>query len=97
MTPEEAAAEYWATVDAVPEHRSAVNRHEKACDVLKRHMTAKSLPMFKGIELVETDGGQRLDQGKLQTKFGAKLADCYVPVVRRSLVPKRRPRATTTS
>jgi hypothetical protein len=91
MTPTEAAAEYWATLDQVSEHKPIATRHDKATKVIKDHMVAKSLTTYQGIRLNETSPFERLDQAAAIAKFGDKLKDCIIEQVRRSLIPVKRP------
>ncbi|HET6908889.1 MAG TPA: hypothetical protein VFH54_06075 [Mycobacteriales bacterium] len=93
MTPKEAAAEFWATIDVVRDTKPVLARHEKASKVLKEHMADKGIDTFLGIHMTETNGGRRLDQGKALAKFGDKLNDCFVDSIRRALIPVKRPKS----
>lgn len=93
MTPKEAAAEFWATVETVAEFKPVLARHEKASKVLKEHMAENSLTTYLGIHMTEASGGRRLDQGKALAKFGDKLNDCFVESIRRALIPVKRPKS----
>ncbi len=93
MKPADAAAEFWATLDEVEAGKPAVRRHEKAVDVLKKHMVAAGLKRYRGIDLVESPGGDRVDLKLLEAKFPDETAECRQPTVRRALVAKQRPRS----
>jgi hypothetical protein len=93
MNPAEAAKEFWATVDAVTEHKPVASRHEAASKVLKAHMVDKGVATYQGIHLVESPGGSRLDQNLVKAKYGDKLKDCMIDTIRRSLIPVKRPKA----
>ena len=92
MKPLEAAAEYWATLDDVDAAKPIARRHEKAPDVIKKHMAAEGITTFRGIDMV-TAPVDRVDLKLLESKDPELVALCRMEGVRRSLIPKRRPKS----
>lgn len=95
MKPADAAADWWATIDAVTAHRPIATRHERASKALKAHMKEHGLTTFRGIRRDVGSGGLRLDHDLLQKKFGAAIDDCKSESERVSLVPVKRPRSVS--
>ena len=97
MNPDQAARTWWETLDEVEAAKPAQRRHDAAAKALKAHMATNGLTTYRGIELVEGDGGERVDMELLESKDPDLVAACRRPSVRRSLKAKRRPRTRTTA
>ena len=95
MTPAQAAKVWKELEPAVEEHKAIASRFDAAGKVLKKHMAAKGLDVYLGIERHLGSGGQRLDDAKVKVHLGDRLAEFMYDSVRVSL--RRRGRTTRPS
>jgi hypothetical protein len=94
VTPEQAALEYWQLVEDVDAAKPMLSRFEKACGVLKKHMSERSIATFKGIKLESFSRGRRLDMALLTQTVDPELVEsCKTEQTAYRLLPWRRPKA----